>query len=173
MKKIFFTTLLLLGLTVGFSQIAVGTSVNEGKWRVGGGVGLGFGNNGYFGFNISPYVGYAIAPRLEGGVTAGYQYGKNDYMKQNLFSVGPYANYYIMDQIFLRGHYEYFTGSQEITSSNMEYDFDESALWLGGGYQSSGRVRFQAGIMYNVLYKENESIFSSPIRPFGGIAVSL
>lgn len=173
MKNIFFSLLVLFGISAGFSQIAVGTSINEGKWRIGGGVGLGFGNNGYFGFNISPFVGYAITPNLEGGMTAGYQYGKNDYVKNSLFSVGPYANYYIMDPFFLRGHYEYFTGNQEVISTNADYSFDESALWLGGGYQSTGKLRFQAGLMYNVLYDKEESIFSSTIRPFGGIAVSL
>lgn len=173
MKNFITTALLIAGITFGTAQIAIGTSKTDGKWRVGGGVGLGFGNNGYFGFNVSPFVGYAVAPKLEVGATAGYQYSKNDWVKTNLFSAGPYANFYIIDQLFARGHYEYYTGNQKVESSDQKFSFDESALWLGGGYQSTGKVRFQTGLMYNVLYKEDESIFSSPLRPFGGIAVSL
>ncbi|MDO5654805.1 MAG: hypothetical protein Q4G27_01550 [Flavobacteriaceae bacterium] len=173
MKNIVFSLFIIFGMSTVYSQIGMGTSVNEGKWRIGGGVGLGFGNNGYFGFNISPYAGYAVLPNMEMGVTAGFQYGKNDYYKSNLFSTGPYVNYYIANQFFARGHYEYFSGTQTLLNNDQKFSFDESALWLGGGYQSTGRVRFQTGILYNVLYKENESIFRSPIRPFGGIAVSL
>ncbi len=64
-------------------------------------------------------------------------------------------------------------GNKSITNAynyNYETNLDESALWLGAGYQSSGPVRFQAGVMYNVLYKENESIFLSGFQPFMGVS---
>ncbi len=149
------------------------------NWRFGGGLGLSFGNNGYFGFNISPSVGYMVANNFEVGGIAGYQYGKDDYFKQNLFNVGPYINYYPIENIFLRANYMYYTGKQKYENdqpfynSISEIDLNESALWLGGGYQSNGPMRFQAGILYNVLYKENESIFSSGLQPFMGISVGL
>ena len=173
MKKLFILIILFSFIGISQAQVGVASGFQDGKLRVGGGLGLGFGNNGYFGFNISPYAGYMLTPQLEGGMTVGYQYAKNDFVKWSMFSVGPYANYYIGQMFFARAHYEYFTGNQEEESTGAEYDFDESALWLGGGYQSTGRVRFQAGLMYNVLYDEDESIFSSALRPFAGIAVSL
>lgn len=173
MKKVIFTIIFLTILQFSFAQIGVGTSVQEGKWRVGGGVGLNFGNYGYFGFNISPTAGYMITPKLEAGVAAGYQYSKNDYYKANLFSGGPYVNYHVFQGLFARGQYEYFTGKQKVNSTHYEYTINEDALWLGAGYSSPGRIRFQTGILYNVLYKEGNSIFSSPIRPFGGVAISL
>ncbi|MGV4538189.1 hypothetical protein ACQ1RB_05840, partial [Ornithobacterium rhinotracheale] len=61
--------------------------------------------------------------------------------------------------------------SRKIT--NDSYDINESALWIGGGYQSEGRVSLRAGIMYNVLYKEENSIFSSAIRPFAGVVFAV
>lgn len=173
MKKIISLVVLLTVFQFGFSQISIGSSATEGKLRVGGGVGLNFGNNGYFGFNVAPSIGYMLAPNLETGITVGYQYSKNDFYKSNLFSGGPYANYHIIPGLFARGHYEYFSGTQTITSTNEKRDFDESALWLGGGYQSRGPVRLQVGLMYNVLHDDDKSIFSSPIRPFGGVAISL
>lgn len=173
MKKILSLVVLVATLQFGFSQISVGSNVTEGKWRVGGGLGLNFGNNGYFGLNIAPSAGYMITPKLEAGVSAGYQYSKSDYYKSNLFSGGPYMNYHVFDGLFARGHFEHFTGNQKILSSNHEISIDESALWLGGGYSTPGPVRFQVGIMYNVLHDEDDSVFSSPVRPFGGVAISL
>lgn len=176
MKRIFLAlTLILMGIYTQ-AQVGVQSASNHGKIRIGGGVGVDFGSNSYVGFNISPFIGYAISPNLEGGITAGYQYGDSDYSKSNLFSVGPYLNYFVLKSFFARSHFEYYTGNQTIKSrigNDFNSNFDESALWIGGGYQSSGRVRFQTGIMYNVLYDENESIFSSAFRPFGGLVVSL
>ncbi len=73
----------------------------------------------------------------------------------------------------------YYTGKQKFDdrtpyyNSVYEANLDESALWLGAGYQSNGPVRFQAGVMYNVLYKENESIFSSGLQRFMGVSIGL
>ena len=85
-----------------------------------------------------------------------------------------------MQEVFFYVYYVgYYTGNQKYESSRLlenltyERDLDESALWLGAGYQSSGQVRFQAGVMYNVLYKENESIFSSGLQPFMGVSIGL
>ncbi len=149
------------------------------NWRIGGGLGIGFGNNGYFNLQISPSVGYMVSNNLELGGIAGYSYAKNDWYKQNIFNIGPYINYFPIENLFLRANYMYYTGKQKYDNnlpfynSVDEFNLDESALWLGGGYQSSGNVRFQAGILYNVLYKEDESIFSSGFQPFVGVAIGL
>lgn len=148
------------------------------RWRFGGGVGLSFGSHGYFTVQVSPSVGYALTNNVEAGLVAGYMYAKDDYSKQNIFNVGPYVNYYPIQNIFLRANYMYYTGTIKsdyynfLDTDNARYEdkFDESALWLGAGYQSSGLVRFQVGILYNVLYKENESRFSSAWQPFMGVA---
>ena len=175
MKKLL---LFLISLTLSstiYAQINQNQPFNN-NWRFGGGLGLSFGNNGYFGFNVSPSVGYMIANNLELGATAGYQYAKDDYAKLNLFNAGPYVNFFPVENLFLRANYMYYTGKQKYNERynyNYETNLDESALWLGAGYQSSGPVRFQAGVMYNVLYKENESIFSSGFQPFMGVSIGL
>lgn len=175
MKKLL---LFIISLTLS-STIYAQTDQNQplnNNWRFGGGLGLSFGNNGYFGFNVSPSVGYMIANNLELGATAGYQYAKDDYAKLNLFNAGPYVNFFPVENLFLRANYMYYTGKQKYNERynyNYETNLDESALWLGAGYQSSGPVRFQAGVMYNVLYKENESIFYSRFQPFMGVSIGL
>lgn len=165
----------LLFTGLGYSQIGIGSSsINkQNNWRVGGGVAMNFGDHGAFALNVSPFIGYELSPNLEGGVTTGYQYSKYRDQKQNLFSVGPYLNFYPIQSLFLRTQFEYFTGSVKIKNSSYSTSFDESALWIGGGYRTGGRVQMYAGIMYNVLYKENKSLFSEAYQPIVGISIGL
>ncbi|WP_395093301.1 hypothetical protein ACF3NR_03470 [Vaginella massiliensis] len=145
--------------------------VDMQRWRFGGGLGLGFGNNGYFAVGIIPSVGYIISEQFEGGLILGYTYSKDDYVKQNTFNVGPYVNYFPISSLFLRANYMYYTGKVTFDNANSyNYNFDESALWLGGGYQSSGAVRFQIGMMYNVLYDKKSSRFATPWQPIVGVS---
>lgn len=147
---------------------------SQDNWRVGGNLGLSFGSNDYFGFGISPFVGYQFTKNIEGGVTIGYQYAKWKEYKQNLFSVGPYLNYYPVDFLFIRVHYEYYTGNEKYRNTSVKRAFDENALWIGGGYSSnSGPVRFYVGLMYDLLYKSDSSVFSSGLRPIAGVSISI
>lgn len=175
MKKLLCFFLLIISIT-SFCQ-EDNTEINQpSKWRVGGGLGLGFGNNGYFGFSIAPFAGYEIIPELEAGITAGYQYSKWDHSRQHLFNFGPYVNYYPVPFLFARSHFEHYIGSHEYDYSyggSNKYNFDESALWLGAGYRSVGRIQFYAGLMYNVLYQKDSSLFSSGLRPIVGVSVGL
>ena len=174
MKKIIFLLAICFTSTV-FSQQEELADDMPSKWRFGGGLGLGFGSNGYFGFAISPFVGYEIIPQLEGGITVGYQYSKWSDSKQNLFNAGPYVNYYPIPSLFARAHYEYYNGTNEIeydySADNFKYNFNESALWLGGGYRTTGKVQLYAGLMYNVLYDKSSSLFSTGLRPILGVSV--
>lgn len=172
----------ILLLLVSFSLCAygqIGLTKSAQNWRFGGNVGLNFGSNDLFAFNISPFLGYMIAPQLEGGATLGYQYSSQKHWRSNLFSVGPYLNYYPIANLFLRGHYEYFTGNHKYKVDGVEQfsqTIDENALWLGGGYVSGvGPVRFYAGLLYNVLYDnkkdEGRRIFDNGFRPYAGVSV--
>lgn len=144
-------------------------------WRVGGGVGLSFGDNSYMGFSIAPFVGYELNPYTELGIAAGYQYSKDDYIKQNLFKVGPYVNVYPIPEIFGRVQYEYYTGSAKAKSNygGEKYTFDENALWVGAGYRNTGPVQFYIGLMYNVLYNHDSKIFSNGFRPIAGVSFQI
>ena len=56
-----------------------------------------------------------------------------------------------------------------------KYNTEENALYLGGGYMQ--RIRnnsfMQLGLMYNVLWKQNSSVFSSGLVPTIGFVVGL
>lgn len=165
--------LLISGLA--YSQIGIGSSsvTQQEKWRVGGGVAMNFGDHGAFALNVSPFIGYEVVQNLEAGVSTGYQYSKYRDVKQNLFSVGPYINFYPIQSIFVRTQYEYYTGTAKFKHLDQSSSFDENALWIGGGYRSTGRVQFYAGIIYNVLYKEKTSMFAEAYQPIVGVSVGL
>lgn len=181
MKKIIcFCLFTIFSVTYGQNISVSPSQYKANKWRLGGGIGLGFGSNDYFGIAISPFVGYEIAPSVEAGLTAGYQYSKWSESKQNLFNVGPYFNFYPIPSLFLRAHYEYYTGNNKYKeiylggpSQTHSYNFNESVLWLGAGYRSTGRVQFYTGLMYNVLFDDDTSLFSTGFRPIVGVSFGL
>lgn len=177
MKKYVLISLLVLGhFVLGQARMSVATSTPS-NWRVGGGLGLSFGSNDRIDFNISPFVGYSLTPQMEVGVTSGYQFANWKDYKQNLFNIGTYLNVYPIQQFFLRAHYEYYTGQQKYKSSaygKSSKNFDDHALWLGGGYHTTGPIQLHTGIMYNVLYENKSSnIFSSGLRPYVGVSIAL
>ena len=50
---------------------------------------------------------------------------------------------YPFQGLFLRAHYEYYTGNIKYrVDSNYSENFEENALWLGGGYRSTGKYNF-------------------------------
>ncbi|MDD3772824.1 MAG: hypothetical protein RBT46_03850 [Weeksellaceae bacterium] len=168
--------LLFIFLFVFTSVFCQTKEFSSNNWRTGGGIGLnlGLGDEQYFGFNISPFLGYAFTPYMEAGITAGYQHSKWKNVKQNLFSGGPYVHFYPVETLFLRVHYEYFTGNSKVSFPSISSShFSEDALWLGAGYRTTGTVQFYSGILYNVLYKENSRLFLNGFLPFAGIGFSL
>lgn len=174
MKNILRLIIFTLSFSLGYAQLSLNnTPVQQKNWRLGFTGGISFGNNEYFSTSISSALGYYLGQGIEAGMTAGFQHSGNKLYNYNLFSGGPYANYSFIPQMFARVHYEYYTGTQKNKVFNYKSNINESALWVGGGYQSNGRVGIRAGIMYNVLYKENSRIFSSALKPFAGIVFSL
>ncbi len=176
MKKQFLLLFLFGFLSLSFAQDPeeyLDFSEQQSKWRTGGGFALGFGNDSYFGFNLSPFFGYQFSRIIEGGASFGLDYGKNDFYKRTLFSIGPYMNFNFTPTFFGRAHYEYFTGNAKYEfdeNRNNQTSINESALWLGVGYQGGGRTRFQTGLMYNVLYDEDSKIFGAAFRPYAGVS---
>lgn len=166
-KHLFIITLFLSALSFG---------QDDSRWRLGGGLGFGFGNSNYTSISIQPFVSYQFSKIINGGLSAGYQYAKWDNSKQNLFNFGPFINIHPIENVFMRVHFEQYFGNQKVKfgmGQSATYNYDESALWLGAGYRTSGKVSFFTGLMYNVLYKEDDSLFSNGFRPIVGVSVGL
>jgi hypothetical protein len=175
MKK-FITPLFLIFSGIMFSQVSVGTSPeNNNRWTFGGGIGVGFGSQSYFALSASPRVGYRITNDLEAGVVGSVLWQTSDYYRSTMFGIGPFANYYFARSFYVGANFQHYF----INSTDKYFDYsvsrNEDALYLGGGYmQRIGNSSYmQLGLMYNVLWKENSSIFSSGLVPSIGFVVGL
>lgn len=174
MKKIFTFSLIVISV-LGFSQIAMGSGTQSHRWTFGGGLGVGFGSNSYFNLQVSPRVGYKITDQLEGGLIGNVSWQKDDYYNSTMFGVGPFVNYYFARLFFLSANLQQYFINSKAKYTDQKFNTDETALYLGGGYmQSIGNNAFvQFGLMYNVLWKENESVFSTGFIPSVGFVVGL
>ena len=174
MKKNFTLSLLFLGI-FSFSQIAMSSGAQTNRWTFGGGLGIGFGSNSYFNLQVAPRIGYKITDQLEGGVIGSLSLQKDDYYKSTMFGVGPFMNYYFARSFFIGANLQQYFINSEQKFTGYKFNTDETALYLGGGYmQALGNNAFmQFGLMYNVLWKERSSIFSTGFIPSVGFVAGL
>lgn len=175
MKKINLVLMLLIS-SAAFSQFSVASSPAEtNKWTFGGGVGVGFGSNSYFNLQVAPRVGYKVTNDLEAGLVGSVSWQSSNSYKSSMFGFGPFVNYYFARSFFVSGNLQHFFVNYEDKFYDFKNNQQETALYLGGGYmQQIGNNSFmQIGLMYNVLYKENNSIFSSGLIPSVGFVMGL
>lgn len=174
MKKLSCLLLLCSGV-LAFSQIGVSQSGSDNRWTYGGGLGMGFGNGGRFNVQISPRVGYRITSDFEMGLMGNFTWQTADAYKSTMFGVGPFANYYFGRNFYLTSAFQEYFINFKNKYDNKTYDTEESALYLGAGYMTriAGNSYFQVGLTYNVLWKENNSIFASGLVPNVGFVVGL
>lgn len=175
MKKIIISLMLILSGSV-FSQVSVGQTLQDNnKWTFGGGIGVGFGSNSAFYLQASPRVGYRLTNDLEAGVVGSVSWQTSNYFSSTMFGAGPFVNYYIARSFYVGANLQHYF----INYKDKYYDYkdtrEETALYLGGGYmqQIGGSSFMQIGVMYNVLWKENSSVFSSGLVPSIGFVVGL
>ncbi|MCJ8152834.1 hypothetical protein MKJ01_03530 [Chryseobacterium sp. SSA4.19] len=175
MKKIIIPLFLCISGFV-FSQAAVENSgENSNRWTFGGGIGFGFGSNNYFNLSAVPRVGYMLTNDLEGGILGSVSWQKSNAYSSTMFGVGPFLNYYIARTFFVSANYQHYFINYKDKIYDVKANTNEDALYLGGGYmQRIGNNSFlQLGLMYNVLWKENSSVFSSGLVPNIGFVVGL
>lgn len=179
MKKL----LLLAIISFGFSlQAQIGTSrsfgMPESKWTFGGSAGLGgsFGsNNGGTSIYVSPRIGYKLTENLEAGIVSDLTWTNAKYFSSNTIGVGPFVNYYIARNFYLSGMFQEYFFNQKNKVTLAKYSGDEAALYLGGGYlqRIGDRAYMQIGLMYNVLYQDDRSVFGSGFVPSVGVVFGL
>jgi hypothetical protein len=175
MKKIIISLMLMFSASA-FSQVSVGTAAPDyNRWTFGGGLGVGFGSNSAFYLQASPRAGYKITNDLEGGVIGSVSWQTSDYYRSTMLGVGPFLNYYFARSFYLGANLQHYFIDYKDKFYNYKANEEETALYLGGGYMQriGGNSFMQLGIMYNVLWKENSSIFSSGLVPSIGFVVGL
>ncbi len=178
-KRILTAAFVLFALTID-AQVATSTKIGgaSSRWTFGGGASLGFsGGSGGTGttIGVSPRVGYLLTDNLDAGLATGFTWGSNSYYSSTMFNVGPYINYYFARNFYLSGLFQQYFINQKDKYNDLKYSTDESALYFGGGYMQriGNHAYMQIGAMYNVLYKDNDSIFSTGFMPTFGIVFGI
>jgi len=157
---------LFLILLLNFSTLQLTAQNNDNSFwdnvRFGGGFNVGFGNN-YTTIAISPSAIYDFSDNFSSGLSVNYLYSKNK-------TYNSTANVYGASIISL---FDPFDGLQlstefEELNINLNNGFNQNSYWnpalyFGAAYRSGG---MSIGLRYDVLYKENKSIYSSALTPF-------
>ncbi len=166
------TKFIFMFCLISFLQNNLNAQIRKDNIIVGGDVGFTSVNNGSY-FGIAPEVGYLFDETFEAGLGIGYTLITQGIAKRNLWNFSPYVNYFFSDSFYLRAKYQYLIGHETGTSAS-SMNINESAMWLGAGYQSiNDHFIYRTGILYNAIYNQNTSIYNSPILPFASFAYRL
>lgn len=129
--------------------------------RIGGGIGLGFGNNSTT-IAIAPSAVYDFNKYFSMGLGLGYQFNKRGNFKANIFNLGLISLYNPFQGLQLSAEFEQNFINTSYLSKNTSYNYP--SLYLGAGYSVHRNIAI--GLRYDVLYDKNKSIYGSPYAPF-------
>lgn len=136
--------------------------------RFGGGIGLSFGS-GYFSGTLAPSAIYEFNPQFAAGLGLNFTYrSEKDFYNSTIFGGSVITLYNVIPQIQLSAELEQLKEHRSYDPDIIfvrapEVDFWYTALFLGAGYRTQ---YVTVGVRYDVLYKENESIYGTAWLPF-------
>jgi long-subunit fatty acid transport protein len=137
----------------------------EKKLKFGCGFGLNF--VGGTSLNLSPNLTYKVSEKVSigGGLQGSYNAIKN---LQNTTTFGAnilgFYNPIKKLQTTLEFAQLRVKTTNESTGTDVTKTFWDSALFAGAGYNVTQKISI--GAKYNFLYKEDESVYSSPVIPY-------
>jgi len=138
------------------------------KVKFGGNVGLGVSGNTFNAviaptaiYNFNPYIG--LGTGLHFGYTDGLNFTATNYGASIIGLLNPITGLQLSAEFEQMG----VSRSIEIEEGSISNTIDENywypALFFGAGYQIGPVI---TGLRYDVLYKDNESIYASAFAPF-------
>ncbi|MBT8394669.1 MAG: hypothetical protein KJN66_07435 [Bacteroidia bacterium] len=172
------TFLMFISLMLSLTAISAQTNTvtikdsitNEpSNWKLGMGFGLNFvgGTN----INLAPSLLYNVSEKITFGVGLQYNYSAIKDLKKTSTIGGTLSTFYSPTPRFLT-LLEFaelnVTSKTETPEGEIKDDFWESALFIGAGLNITNSIT--VGAKYNVLYKEDESVYTSSVIPFVNIA---
>ncbi len=157
---------LLLGLTfkIGTAQDYSSQNSFWDQVSFGGGLGLGFGNQ-TFNIAVSPSAIYHVNEQLALGAGISFNYSKFQTSKLYAYGGTLMTFYNPIRPLQLSAEFEQLrvNESYEYLGTKFNDDYWSPALFLGAGYSTRNVT---IGLKYNVLYNDNNSIYTSPLIPF-------
>lgn len=137
------------------------------KLKFGSGFGLNFvgGTN----ISISPNLTYDVSNKVTFGFGVQYNYLKlKDIQRTTSYGANTFFQFRPSQKITTLLEFAQLRVSTKLEINDSERNFWDSALFIGAGYNITKNISI--GAKYNFLYKEDESIYSSPVIPFVNIS---
>jgi long-subunit fatty acid transport protein len=158
------------------TEIQVIDSTSQKKPKLKFGVGFGLSFVGGTNVSLSPNLTYLVSDKVSvgGGLQGSYTSIKD---LQSTITVGGnvIGSYSPIRQITTLLEFAELnvtskreTPERETPEGEIKNNFWESALFVGAGYNITEKI--SVGAKYNVLFKEDESVYSSPVLPFVNIS---
>ncbi len=133
--------------------------------RFGGTIYLGFGSDSYT-IGAAPSAVYDFNKYFSAGASISYIYSKGETSRidytRNMYGASAIALFNPISNIQLSAEYEQMHVNYS-SDLNNDYNYWVPALYLGAAYRIKN---FAAGVRYDVLYDEQESIYASEWTPF-------
>lgn len=165
---------LLLCVSTGFAQgntaiLPDSTSQAQSNWKFGMGFGLNFvgGTN----ISLSPTLLYNVSEKVTFGVGLQYNYAAIKDLRKTTTIGGNLTTFYSPTKkiITLLEFAELnVTSKNETPTGEVKDSFWEAALFIGAGINVTNKITI--GAKYNMLYKEDESVYTTPVIPFVNIS---
>ena len=139
----------------------------EKKLKFGAGFGLNFvgGTN----INISPNLTYNVSNKVAFGLGVQYNYlALKDIQKTTTYGANTIFQFRPSQKITTLLEFAQLRVSSKSEIDDSKRNFWDSALFAGIGFNITKKI--SVGAKYNFLYKEDESVYSSPVIPFVNIS---
>ncbi|WP_209400297.1 hypothetical protein [Pseudozobellia sp. WGM2] len=171
--KVSLSLLFVFLCDVSYSQvteIAVKDSANVVNKRLKFGCGFGLSFVGGTNIGLSPNLMYAVSNKmsigagLQGNYTAIKDVQSTTTIGANI--IGQYSPTPKLTTLLEFAELNVNT-KQETVTGDIKDNFWESILFVGAGLNITNKIAL--GVKYNVLYKEDESVYTSPVIPFVNI----
>lgn len=138
--------------------------------QFGGGLGLSFGN-GFTDVAIAPSGIYHVSDKVAVGVGLQFNYVQSkDYFESTSYGINliglytPIPQFQLsaeVEQLRVNNTVDYYSGGYYL--GKYKDNFWNTGLFIGGGYRTNNVT---VGIRYNVLYKQNNYVYSQAWMPF-------
>ena len=144
------------------------TQIKSNFWdkvQIGGGLGLGIGNN-YTNITVAPSAIYNFNNYFSAGLGLQYSYVKQkNYYQSNIYGGSVLALFNPIREIQLSAELEQLRVNSKFEDiyGNYSHDFWNTALFLGAGYRTNNVT---LGVRYNVLHKDDQGVYVNAFMPF-------
>lgn len=135
------------------------------KVRIGGGIGLSFGN-GFFSGTLAPSAIYDFNNKFSMGLGLNGTYNKRKNLYKSTIIGGSVLGLYnVIPQLQISTEFEqlHVSRSYDNLLFRLDDDYWYPALFLGAGFRQNN---FTIGLRYDILYDSVKSVYASAYVPF-------